>query len=217
MTLATDEFIRRFLIHVLPTGFHRIRHYGLFANGSRADHIAQARKLLAVPTPKRKADQAADATEPTALSHPCPCCGGRMIIIESSNAAQHRAIGQHHQLRSGSIRHDHDRDVANSQYPSFSLVDPPRRRSLNCALPIPAYTLYASIFIAQTRYLRSQPSAHVRQRRRSMRSIALAALAHLTDGAQIPIEPAARSRPTSRGFVPWRVSYAGPRSAWLPL
>jgi hypothetical protein len=82
MTLATDEFIRRFLIHVLPTGFHRIRHYGLFANGSRADHIAQARKLLAVPTPKRKADQAADATEPTALSHPCPCCGGRMIIIE---------------------------------------------------------------------------------------------------------------------------------------
>jgi hypothetical protein len=38
MTLATDEFIRRFLIRVLPTGFHRIRHYGLFANGSRADH-----------------------------------------------------------------------------------------------------------------------------------------------------------------------------------
>jgi Putative transposase/Transposase zinc-binding domain len=82
MTLATDEFIRRFLIHVLPTGFHRIRHYGLFANGSRADNIAQARKLLAVPPPKRKADQAADATEPMALSLPCPCCGGRMIIIE---------------------------------------------------------------------------------------------------------------------------------------
>jgi hypothetical protein len=77
------------------------------------------------------------------------------------------------------------------------------------------YTL--CIDLHQTRYLRSQPSAHVRQRRRSMRSIALAALAHLTDGAQIPIEPAARSRPTSRGFVPWRVSYAGPRSAWLRL
>ena len=61
MTLATDAFIRRFLIHVLPGGFHRIRHYGLFANGFRADNIAQARKLLAVPTPKRKADQAADA------------------------------------------------------------------------------------------------------------------------------------------------------------
>jgi Zn finger protein HypA/HybF involved in hydrogenase expression len=83
MTLATDEFIRRFLIHVLPAGFHRIRHYGLFANGSRADNIAQARKLLAEPTPKIKAEQAADTTEPAALLHPCPCCGGRMIIIET--------------------------------------------------------------------------------------------------------------------------------------
>ena len=47
MTLATDEFIRRFLIHVLPNGFHRIRHYGLFAKGARADNIARARELLA--------------------------------------------------------------------------------------------------------------------------------------------------------------------------
>ena len=49
MTLATDEFIRRFLIHVLPKGFHRIRHYGLLANGTRAANIAHARELLAVP------------------------------------------------------------------------------------------------------------------------------------------------------------------------
>jgi hypothetical protein len=84
MSLATDEFIRRFLIHVLPGGFHRIRHYGLFANGSRADNIAKARKLLAVPPAKTKPDQAAaDTTEPPTLSHPCPCCGGRMIIIEA--------------------------------------------------------------------------------------------------------------------------------------
>jgi hypothetical protein len=48
MTLATDEFIRRFLIHVLPHGFHRIRHYGLFANGNRGANIARARELLAV-------------------------------------------------------------------------------------------------------------------------------------------------------------------------
>jgi hypothetical protein len=52
MTLAINEFIRRFLIHVLPDGFHRIRYYGLFANGSRADNITKARELLAVPTPK---------------------------------------------------------------------------------------------------------------------------------------------------------------------
>jgi len=84
MTLATDEFIRRFLIHVLPGGFHRIRHYGLFANGSRAANVARARELLVVPTPKA-VDHAADTdtAEPQSLSHPCPCCGGRMIIIET--------------------------------------------------------------------------------------------------------------------------------------
>ena len=59
MTLATHEFIRRFLIHVLPGGFHRIRHYGLFANGSRADNIARARELLAVPKPQSDAADAA--------------------------------------------------------------------------------------------------------------------------------------------------------------
>ena len=52
MTLDADEFIRRFLIHVLPDGFHRIRHYGLFANGRRADNIARARQLLNVPDPQ---------------------------------------------------------------------------------------------------------------------------------------------------------------------
>ena len=83
MTLTNHEFIRRFLIHVLPGGFHRIRHYGLFANGSRADNIARARELLAVPTPKTDRAAASNASEPSALAHPCPCCGGRMIIIET--------------------------------------------------------------------------------------------------------------------------------------
>ena len=54
MTLATDEFIRRFLMHVLPKGFHRIRHYGLFANGNRAANIARARELLAMPPPPKR-------------------------------------------------------------------------------------------------------------------------------------------------------------------
>jgi len=84
MSLDADEFIRRFLIHVLPDGFHRIRHYGLFANGGRAENIARARQLLNVPVPQN-APSDADSTgdgEPQVLSHPCPCCGGRMIIIE---------------------------------------------------------------------------------------------------------------------------------------
>jgi putative transposase/transposase-like zinc-binding protein len=85
MTLATSEFIRRFLIHVLPQGFHRIRHYGLFASGTRADNLARVRRLLDVPTAQPEAgdDNCAEANEPKPLSHPCPCCGGRMVIIET--------------------------------------------------------------------------------------------------------------------------------------
>jgi len=85
MTLATHEFIRRFLVHVLPKGFHRIRHYGLLANGNRAANVAKARELLAVPALSKKADAevAAKTDEPDVLAHPCPCCGGRMIIIET--------------------------------------------------------------------------------------------------------------------------------------
>ena len=84
MTLATDEFIRRFLIHVLPKGFHRIRHYGLLATGNRAANIAQARKLLAVPSrPKQPETLETAVDEPSVLPRPCPCCGGRMFIIET--------------------------------------------------------------------------------------------------------------------------------------
>jgi hypothetical protein len=81
MTLATNEFIRRFLVHVLPSGFHRIRHYGLFASSKRAENITRARELLNVSAPQCQAGDA-DGTEPQTLSHPCPCCGGRMIVIE---------------------------------------------------------------------------------------------------------------------------------------
>jgi hypothetical protein len=85
MTLEAGEFIRRFLIHVLPGGFHRIRHYGLFASTKRADNIRQARQLLNAPAPQNEPSGAAtaNADEPQTLSHPCPCCGGRMIIIET--------------------------------------------------------------------------------------------------------------------------------------
>ncbi len=80
MTLATNEFIRRFLIHVLPQGFHRIRHYGLFANGGRTENLALARQLLAMPPPETRTH---DADEPSALALPCPHCGGPMIVIET--------------------------------------------------------------------------------------------------------------------------------------
>jgi hypothetical protein len=85
MTLETGEFIRRFLMHVLPKGFHRIRHYGLLASGARADNLARMRALLAVEAPVSKQSDAskADASAPNVLAQPCPCCGGRMLILET--------------------------------------------------------------------------------------------------------------------------------------
>ncbi|MER8931134.1 IS91 family transposase, partial [Mesorhizobium sp. M0859] len=78
MTLATDEFIRRFLLHVLPRGFHRIRHYGLLAGSARNTSLALARELLNVAAPSEDDN----SEEPTDVRPPCSCCGGRMIIIE---------------------------------------------------------------------------------------------------------------------------------------
>jgi len=85
MTLPTDEFIRRFLMHVLPKGLHRIRHYGLFASSNRAANLARTRELLAVPprVVKPGTDAPSEPDQPRALPRPCPCCGGRMIIIET--------------------------------------------------------------------------------------------------------------------------------------
>jgi hypothetical protein len=79
MTLAADEFIRRFLLHVLPRGFHRIRHYGLLAGTARKASLALARELLAVALPPD--DDTPE--EPLDPRPPCPCCGGRMVIIEA--------------------------------------------------------------------------------------------------------------------------------------
>src|SRR5579872_7112092 len=82
MTLAHGEFIRRFLIHVLPSRFHRIRHYGLFANGGRANNLARVRQLLGVP-PRQSEPCDSDADQPHLSPIPCPCCGGRMFVIET--------------------------------------------------------------------------------------------------------------------------------------
>ncbi len=80
MTIQTQEFIRRFLIHVLPSGFHRIRHYGLLANTVRRDQLALARESLDVPAPESD-------PEPSNDELPCPVylcrsCGEPMLIVE---------------------------------------------------------------------------------------------------------------------------------------
>jgi Putative transposase/Transposase zinc-binding domain len=102
MTLDTNEFIRRFLMHVLPQGFHRIRYYGLLTSPTRVKNIARIRELLAVPlipidaikALNPKASTSAQPEEPKAPDRPCPCCGSRMRIIETFLRGQqpkHRA------------------------------------------------------------------------------------------------------------------------------
>ena len=85
MTLAAHEFIRRFLLHVLPSGFHRIRHYGLFAGAVRASNIERVRQALAAPEAAPEGSHAETDGQAEAVSpaRRCPCCGGRMIIVET--------------------------------------------------------------------------------------------------------------------------------------
>jgi hypothetical protein len=92
MTLAPDEFIRRFLLHVLPKGFHRIRHYGLLASAACNANIARAEELIAAAEPSAEPAAAYDTAEADGTAQadgtaaercpPCSCCGGRMIIVE---------------------------------------------------------------------------------------------------------------------------------------
>ncbi|WP_027170296.1 IS91 family transposase [Mesorhizobium sp. WSM3224] len=79
MTLDAHEFIRRFLLHTLPDGFHRIRHYGFLANGHRAARLDQCRRLLTKPQQDDREPDAESAAP--AATHRCPCCGGRMITL----------------------------------------------------------------------------------------------------------------------------------------
>src|SRR5215211_4880703 len=87
MTLPADAFIRRFLLHVLPDGFHRIRHYGLFASGTRAVNVARIRSLLAPAPPSDEANPPSAHNEPPAPA--CPCCGGRLTIVERFRPGTH--------------------------------------------------------------------------------------------------------------------------------
>ncbi len=88
MALASHEFIRRFLIHVLPHGFHRIRHYGLFANGGRAENLAQVRRLLNVKVKEQPAGVVEETDASTDSAYTCPACGAPMIVIETFERGQ---------------------------------------------------------------------------------------------------------------------------------
>jgi hypothetical protein len=86
MTVSTDEFMRRFLLHVLPPGFHRIRHYGFLANANRKTQIATARELLHQPTPEVNPDPGAHCVQPTFV---CRHCGAPMVVVETFARSLH--------------------------------------------------------------------------------------------------------------------------------
>ena len=101
MRLDADEFMRRFLLHVLPDGFQRIRHYGLLANGHRRAKLALIRKLLEVTPPvpdgPDSADDAPGGEAQPLEPPPCPCCGGRMLIVAILPDRREQRV--HHRLR----------------------------------------------------------------------------------------------------------------------
>jgi hypothetical protein len=108
MALDIAEFIRRFLLHVLPKGFRRIRHYGLLATGQR-ENIERARELLDAPHPRKdpKSDDAGSEATTGSDLPPCSCCGGRVRIIETFCVARRRGTARHRAASSsGSTHHD---------------------------------------------------------------------------------------------------------------
>jgi hypothetical protein len=111
MTLDTHEFIRRFLMHVLPQGFHRIRYYGWLTSQTRVKSIARIRELLAVPIPI-DAIKAVNAKpeEQKAPEHPCPCCGSNMRASSRLSCAgnSRSTVPRGFRQRSGSTPHDAD-------------------------------------------------------------------------------------------------------------
>jgi hypothetical protein len=98
MTLSAEEFIRRFLLHVLPEGFHRIRHYGLLASSARKASLARARQLLGAAPPP--ADTPEDLPD---VRPPCPCCGGHMVIIETFERWRQPRAPPHATLPTGKL------------------------------------------------------------------------------------------------------------------
>ena len=90
MTLSVDEFIRRFLLHVLPRGLHRIRYYGFFANALRAHHLIKAQALLN-PEPQYTAREKKEVESGQGLpasTFICPLCSAPMIIIDTFERGQ---------------------------------------------------------------------------------------------------------------------------------
>ena len=181
MTLAPGEFIRRFLLHVLPRGFHRIRHYGLLAASARGSALARVRELLTVPPV-----DAAKPIDPPGPA-PCSCCGGRMRLIEILAAlprrARHGHVGGSRGARTSATTSQEDERVTRHASHHHQAAAPPPR-------PMSAH----APFVAGTRPQARCPTRAAR-RHREIRPASDPACSSLAAGAGSRHAPAAaRSR-----------------------
>ena len=194
MTLATGEFIRRFLIHVMPKGLHRIRHYGLFASAGRTENIARARELLTAPKPQINPADVDTRDEPSTPAHPCPCCGGRMIIIETfERGCSPRYRPAPPAPCSGSTPHDDNGSVATPNCRSCLplVLGRSHRRSPK---PRTSGRSPSSIFADQSPKQPRGPTSPPRQTCRQHSATRLAHLHHPVRGRQISIGLAVASQ-----------------------
>jgi hypothetical protein len=213
MTLKPNEFIRRFLLHVLPNGFHRIRHYGLLASATCKANIARARELIATPLPSIDPSTEQDDPDVTVdagadYRPPCPCCGGRMIIVES--------FGPGRRTSRPALAASRGRDcnamtpiTASSQLPPTGEPSPPALH--RCRPAVSEATSYtfdqakiARSTAAETTIL-ALPSSIRRQLRRPAHPLPK------PPSRQIPIAATAHTVP--RRFLPGGLSDAGPQCA----
>jgi Putative transposase len=191
MTLQAGEFIRRLLIHVLPTGFHRIRHYGFLASGAKAGNLAKARELLASPEP-------AVAAEATSVAlRTCPCCGGPMHVIEIFEA------GRDIKLRRGpsplgSTHHD---QTAWMQHGHFACRWPNGWHWTSALCAHNRALDNAATGLTGNSHTTCPPADQAPIAADMSASGTIPTVTHPEPSGQIPIALAARSRRTSRGFL----------------
>ena len=221
MTLVPGEFIRRFLLHVLPKGFHRIRHYGLLASAARKANIARARELLAAPEPPTVPDATTKATA-TAPNRPSPA----MPVLRRAHDHRRDLRARRRPARPASVRtRDQDRG---RMTPNRRLTASQARRQAGAAGDSPTTPSSDRSYAPDRQSHRHRPAwaretalcatpvAIAPPTKPSRASIKPAPVPPPTVGnRQIPIDP--NAEPGPRGFLPWRLSDAGPRRCSLRL
>ena len=190
MTLSADEFIGRFLLHVLPSGFHRIRHYGLHRRRDAASGQHRARSDNCSPRPRMRPSARTPRPPtvrpkiPVSPARRCPCCGGRMIIVEDVRRAAPLAFRRR---RAGSGSTAHDRRPAFRFAPSIPPSPPAARRNTSAT---PARG-------RQSISLRPSPTPRSRASSQSKTACRCPAPAENTERRPIPPTPRLASRPRS--------------------